>query len=132
MQCSNNIAGLLLDLLDLPCSIWFIRLPHRFSINNIFSLLNHHSGIIVGCTNPVLLDMLGLQCLSQAFSLVSALRGVAAMAGPPVAGVLVDRLESPEVAVYLCGGLMVSAVILATVSWIIWRILVRRENYIEI
>ena len=54
------------------------------------------------------------------------------MAGPPVAGVLVDSLESPEVAVYLCGGLMVSAVILATVSWIIWRILVRRENYIEI
>ena len=76
--------------------------------------------------------MLGLQCLSQAFSLVSALRGVAAMAGPPVAGVLVDSLESPEVAVYLCGGLMVSAVILATVSWILWRILVRRENYIEI
>ena len=94
--------------------------------------MNSHIGIIVGCTNPVLLDMLGLRCLSGAFSLVSALRGVAAMAGPPLAGVMVDSLRSPEVAMYLCGGLMVSAVIIGTISWCSLRIQRRRQNYIQL
>ena len=76
--------------------------------------------------------MLGLKCLSQAFSFVSALRGIAAMAGPPAAGVVGDTLQSPEMALYMCGGLMVSSVIVAGASWLALRIQKRRENYIEL
>ena len=88
--------------------------------------------MIVGCTNPILLDMLGLKCLSQAFSFVSALRGIAAMAGPPAAGVVVDTLQAPAMALYMCGGLVVASVIVAGVSWITLRIQKRRDNYIEL
>ena len=41
--------------------------------------------------------MLSLSSLSEAFSFISALRGVAAMAGPPIAGVVVEWLGAPEV-----------------------------------
>ena len=37
--------------------------------------------MVVGCANPVLVDMLGLESLSAAFSGVSALRGLAALLG---------------------------------------------------
>ena len=39
------------------------------------------SGVVVGCANPVLVEMLGLESLSAAFSGVSALRGLAALLG---------------------------------------------------
>ena len=39
------------------------------------------AGVVVGCANPVLVDMLGVECLSAAFSGVSALRGLAALLG---------------------------------------------------
>ena len=55
------------------------------------------TGVIVGCTSPVLLSMLGLNSLSEAFSFISAMRGVAAMAGPPVAGLVVEWTGDPEV-----------------------------------
>ena len=51
-----------------------------------FGFFGFVTGCVVGCTNPVLIQMLGLNCLSQAFGIVSALRGVAAMVGPPSAG----------------------------------------------
>ena len=54
-------------------------------------------GVLVGCTNPVLLNMLSLSCLSEAFAFISALRGVAAMAGPPAAGLVVEWTGDPEV-----------------------------------
>ena len=38
-------------------------------------------GVVVGCANPVLVEMLGLESLSAAFSGVSALRGLAALLG---------------------------------------------------
>ena len=38
-------------------------------------------GVVVGCANPVLVEMLGLDCLSSAFSGLSALRGLAALLG---------------------------------------------------
>ena len=58
-----------------------------------FTLL---TGMVIGCTNPVLLNMLPLSCLSRAFSFVSALRGVSAMVGPPLAGLMVTfKGENP-------------------------------------
>ena len=90
------------------------------------------AGMIVGCTNPVLLDMLDLCSLSQAFSLVSALRGVAAMAGPPAAGVLVDAVRAPEAALYLCGGMMAASVLATAATWLLLRLHTRRQDYQEI
>ena len=45
----------------------------------------------------MLLNMLSLGCLSEAFAFISALRGVAAMAGPPAAGLVVEWTGDPEV-----------------------------------
>ena len=54
------------------------------------------------------------------------------MAGPPAAGVVVDTLQAPAMALYMCGGLVVASVIVAGVSWIALRIQKRRDNYIEL
>jgi len=94
-----------------------------------FTLL---TGMVIGCTNPVLLNMLPLKCLSGAFSFVSALRGVAAMVGPPLAGLMVDTFLSPPVALYLSAGVLFISVIGSAVTCIVSSVLRRREHYIQL
>ena len=40
-----------------------------------------YSGVYGGCTNPVLIEVVGLECLTVAFSWVSAIRGVSCIVG---------------------------------------------------
>ena len=78
---------------------------------------------MVGCANPVLVDMMGLHCLSAAFSGVSgeaearntsltiscdcsALRGLAALLGPPVAGLVVDLVGDTALPLVMAAGVM--------------------------
>ena len=94
-----------------------------------FTLL---TGIMIGCTNPVLLAMLPLKSLSRAFSFVSALRGVAAMTGPPLAGLLVDTLLSPPVALHLSAGVLLAGTVGAVTTWLVNNLLRRRGNYVQL
>ena len=43
-------------------------------------------GAYVGLTSVVLVDLLGLQKLTNAFGLVLMFQGIASLAGPPIAG----------------------------------------------
>ena len=88
--------------------------------------------MVVGCTNPVLLQMLGLQCLSAAFSLVSALRGLAAMLGPPMAGVLIDLSNQPVLAIYMAALVLMSACIMAMVTQMVDIRYTRRQQYTQL
>ena len=102
VRWTHQPAGTVLDFLDISCGIRSLRSINRFFI----SFTQHYPetsdnptvpGVLVGCTNPVLLNMLSLGCLSEAFAFISALRGVAAMAGPPAAGLVVEWTGDPEV-----------------------------------
>ena len=87
---------------------------------------------MVGCTNPLLIKLLGLNCLSQAFGIVSALRGVAAMVGPPFAGLLVDDFLEPGLALYLCGALLVASACMCTIAAVLNTLHQRRDAYVEL
>ena len=90
------------------------------------------TGCVVGCTNPSLIKMLGLNCLSQAFGIVSALRGVAAMVGPPFAGLLVDDFLESGLAFYLCSSLLVASISLCTITSVLNSIENRRHLYVQL
>ena len=86
----------------------------------------------MGCTNPSLIKLLGLNCLSQAFGIVSALRGVAAMVGPPFAGLLVDDFLEPGLALYLCGALLVGSACMCSIAVVVDSLHHRRDHYVEL
>eukprot|EP00092_Neocalanus_flemingeri_P022081 GFUD01023950.1.p1 GENE.GFUD01023950.1~~GFUD01023950.1.p1 ORF type:complete len:442 (-),score=61.43 GFUD01023950.1:20-1345(-) len=97
-----------------------------------FGFFGFITGCVVGCTNPALIKLLGLNCLSQAFGIVSALRGVAAMAGPPLAGLLVDDFLEPGLALYLCGALLVASACIGTIAAVVNSVQERRAHYVEL
>ena len=85
----------------------------------------------MGCTSPMLVKVLGLSCLTQAFGIMTALRGVAAFVGPPSAGFLVDEYMQPGLALYLCGALLVASSVIASIASVFNRVTQRRSSYVE-
>ena len=90
------------------------------------------TGCEVGCTSPLLVKLLGLYCLTQAFAIMTALRGIAALVGPPTAGILVDKFQDPGLALLLCGALMVSATIVTSIAALLNKVMERREGYVQL
>ncbi|CAH1787189.1 unnamed protein product [Owenia fusiformis] len=70
-------------------------------------------GLLIGAFVPIsvifLVEYLGLEKLTSAFSVLSLIRGASSMAGPPTAGAIYDATGSYEVSFYLAGGLFISA-----------------------
>jgi MFS transporter, MCT family, solute carrier family 16 (monocarboxylic acid transporters), member 14 len=55
-------------------------------INLLVSIFSPTKAAFIALTSIVLVDLLGIQQLTNAFGLLCLLRGVAAIAGPPLAG----------------------------------------------
>jgi len=80
------------------------------------------TGQWIAATSPLLVSMLGIQHLSQAFGLLTAVRGVASLVSPPLAGVLVDFTINPLFALYLTGLLLlVSGLVYSLAIWLLKR-----------
>ena len=47
------------------------------------------AGMVVGCSSPVLVDMVGPENISAAFSGILAFCGLSSLIGPPLAGMMV-------------------------------------------
>ena len=62
--------------------------------------------------------MLGVSLVSPGFSLVSAMRGVAAMMGPPLAGVVVDMYQDTQLSMDLSAGVIGLALIFSIITFI--------------
>ena len=90
------------------------------------------TGCEVGCTSPLLVRLLGLSCLTQAFGIMTALRGIAALVGPPTAGLLVDQFDDPGLALCLCGALMVASSVVAGIAAVLNRVVEKRATYVEL
>ncbi|XP_046961803.1 monocarboxylate transporter 12 [Vanessa cardui] len=61
-------------------------------------------GAYVGLTSVVLVDLLGIERLTNAFGLLLLFQGIASLIGPPFAGWLYDTLESYAPGFYVAGG----------------------------
>jgi len=61
------------------------------------------SGAYVGLTSVVLVDLLGLDKLTNAFGLLLLFQGVASVMGPPLIGALYDGTGSYDAGFYLAG-----------------------------
>ena len=62
------------------------------------------TGMWVAATPPALVHLLGVGLLGPAFGVLTALRGTAALAGPPIGGVVVDMLDDKRMALVVAGG----------------------------
>ncbi|KZC05305.1 Monocarboxylate transporter 5 [Dufourea novaeangliae] len=77
------------------------------------SVFGFTSGAYVGLTSVLLVDLLGLHRLTNAFGLLLLFQGVASLLGPPIAGWLYDAIESYDPGFYTAGGMItVSGLIL--------------------
>ncbi|XP_026726922.1 monocarboxylate transporter 13 [Trichoplusia ni] len=61
-------------------------------------------GAYVGLTSVVLVDLLGIEKLTNAFGLLLLFQGIASLIGPPFAGWLYDTLNSYAPGFYVAGG----------------------------
>lgn len=57
----------------------------------------------ISLTSIILVDLLGLDKLTNAFGLLILFRGAAAMIGPPIAGAINDATGSYSVTFYMAG-----------------------------
>lgn len=55
-------------------------------LNSIKFLCLPHTGAYVGLTSVILVDLLGLENLTNAFGLLLLFQGIASIVGPPVGG----------------------------------------------
>jgi len=60
-------------------------------------------GAYVGLTSVILVDLLGLDKLTNAFGILLMFQGIASLVGPPIAGWLYDVMDSYNPAFYLSG-----------------------------
>ncbi|KAF5279281.1 hypothetical protein FQR65_LT15440 [Abscondita terminalis] len=60
-------------------------------------------GAYVGLTSVILVDLLGLEKLTNAFGLLLLFQGIASLIGPPIAGELYDLLQSYNPGFYVAG-----------------------------
>jgi len=64
------------------------------------------TGQWIAATTPLLVSLLGLEQLSQAFGLLTALRGLASLVSPPLAGLLLDLTTNISIPLYLSGSFL--------------------------
>lgn len=61
------------------------------------------SGAYVGLTSVVLVDLLGLDKLTNAFGLLLMFQGIASVIGPPIIGALKDSIGSYDAGFWFAG-----------------------------
>ncbi|GAB6029793.1 hypothetical protein CHUAL_005507 [Chamberlinius hualienensis] len=67
----------------------------------------------VSLTSIILVDLLGLEKLTNAFGLLILFRGAASIVGPPLAGALYDATGTYDISFYAAGALIVISAILS-------------------
>lgn len=87
------------------------------------------SGAYVGLTSVVLVDLLGLDRLTNAFGLLLLCQGIASVIGPPIIGAFKDFSGDFDSGFYLSGSMIfVSGVMLFVLPWVEKRRELRKRN----
>ena len=109
-------------VVSISCAIPFILawVDHFWMFIGLSIIFGFLTGKWIAATSPLLISLLGIQHLSHAFGLLTAVRGVASLVSPPLAGMLVDLTINPLHALYLSGLLLaVSGLIYSLAVWVL-------------
>lgn len=87
----------------------FSWVDHFWMFASLALLFGFLTGQWIAATSPLLVTLLGIDQLSQAFGLLTFVRGVASLISPPLAGMLVDFTINPHIALYFSGGLLLAS-----------------------
>lgn len=100
----------------LAATILAIYLHDFWSLVFYSSVFGFTIGAYVGLTSVILVDLLGLEKLTNAFGLLLLFQGLASLIGPPLAGFLFDITKSYNPAFILAGvNILFSGLILFTI-----------------
>ncbi|KYB27338.1 monocarboxylate transporter 12 [Tribolium castaneum] len=77
--------------------------PTFYTLALFASVFGFTIGAYVGLTSVILVDLLGLERLTNAFGLLLLFQGIASLIGPPMAGALYDATLSYDPGFYLSG-----------------------------
>lgn len=90
------LCGLVVGLFPFLGTLWgqiTLMAAYGFLISPFFSLIS-----------TILCDILDLEALTNAYGLVTMVRGIASVAGSPIAGIIVTATRSYEAAFFAAGG----------------------------
>jgi len=94
---------------------WISQYSMYLTLCSLFGLL---TGVWIAATSPMLVHVLGLDLLSPAFGLMTAAQGGAALAGPPLAGMVVDLVRDRGMALHLSGAILGLASVIFVLAYI--------------
>jgi len=119
-----SIASLSVTLVTPP--LWLLTVCNSFPTFIVCcSLYGFLTGCWISVMSPIFVRILGLDLLSQAFAFLTAVRGFATLAGPPLAGALVDWATEKSASIHLSG----SAMLLSSIIFLASNLLsARRDN----
>uniref|UniRef100_A0A0V0J5Y8 Monocarboxylate transporter 5 n=1 Tax=Schistocephalus solidus TaxID=70667 RepID=A0A0V0J5Y8_SCHSO len=111
-------GALVLCGLTTVASWWASTYPWMIAYTMAFGLLG---GTYVTLTPVVLVDLLGVECLSDSFGLSLLFMGIAVLAGPPIAGAIFDGTGSYNISFAVCGFfILVSGLVMYPVFCLHW------------
>jgi MFS family permease len=87
------------------------------------------TGAWISATSPLLVSLLGVAHLGTAFGRLTAVRGLAALASPPLAAVLAAALALPTLPLHISAGLFAAAAITHSIAIRVFRGKEKRTLY---
>ena len=100
--------------------IYAISPPCFLLLAGLCCLLGLVTGAWISATSPLLVTLLGLPQLGTAFGRLTAVRGVAALASPPLAAMLAEHMAMPLLPLYLSSGLFAASTFLFSIAVLVY------------
>jgi len=95
-------------VVSMSCCLPFLLswVDHFWMFTGLSIMFGFLTGQWIAATSPLLVSLLGIGQLGQAFGLLTAVRGLASLFSPPMAGMVVDLTNNPLLALYMSGILL--------------------------
>lgn len=99
-----------------PIPFLLAWVDHFWMFAGLALLFGFLTGQWISATSPLLVKLLGISQLSQAFGLLTAVRGAASLASPPLAGLIVDLTGMGNLSLQLSGAFLILATAIYSVA----------------
>jgi len=99
-----------------PIPFLLAWVDHFWMFAGLALLFGFLTGQWISTTSPLLVKLLGISQLSQAFGLLTAVRGAASLASPPLAGLLVDLTGRGNLSLQISGSFLLVATAIYSVA----------------
>jgi len=100
--------------------IYAMSPPCFLLLAGLCCLLGLVTGAWISATSPLLVTLLGLPQLGTAFGRLTAVRGVAALASPPLAAMMAEHMGMPLLPLYLSSALFAASTLLFSIAVLVY------------